>query len=407
MLTTTGQAQEETPYRFKGQLKSKNTGALIAYGSISVKNKPAGVASNDEGQFDFPVPAKYLNDSVVISAVGYKSYADALKNVVNKDFHTILLEDTTYSLDEVVVVNASAKEILVKVLEKLEENFPASPYEMDCFYRSTLVQDGRYAQLIEAAVRLYDRGYFYKNPVAAVDVMYNHVRKSNNYVKGAKWNEPFLTPHFIFGGNNFPRLYFKGLRDFMKQDFLEYSMETKYVNGELVHVVLADAKDSVTFLLPDTKLYVLARNHAVTRIDYTVDEAKFKYAGYNMPGYRAECEGFNATFLFREYKGRMFMHFLQVYNSASFHHQETGEFIANLVSKDEAIIQNVIALDSKKRSFRKPSGTDIPAMPYQPEFWKNYPMVHEIPVDAKMLNDLQGTIPLEAQFVANGAREKL
>jgi len=404
LVSIAAQAQEEVLYHFKGSLKSKSTGNSVPFASIFIKSSPLGVASNENGQFELPVPQKYTNDSVVISAIGYKSYISSLKSLMKKDFHNISLEDTTYVLNEVVVVDASAEAVLTKVLDKLNTTFPNDPYEMNCFYRSTLIENGKYAQLLEAEFTMYDKGFNRKRPHAAIDILYRKTRKSGNYIKGAKWDMPFIVPHYIFGYNNYARQLMT-MKEHIENDRYNYHLEKQYIDEDLIYVVTADAKNGLKMSIFDTKMYVNSKNYSIIRIDYSLDKDKLAYAGYNMAGYKAECKGFNATFLFKEFDGKMYMYYLRNYNSAAFYNKETNAFLTNIDSKDEAIIQDITPLNGKKRSFRKASTVFIPSMPYEPEFWKKSSIVNEIPFDPKMLKDLQETTSLETQFVNNGTRE--
>src|SRR5690606_13673196 len=107
------------------------------------------------------VPQQYLNDTLVISSIGYKSF-----NVVIAAFENgsdIFLEEDLEPLDEVVIYAdprpTTGNGIVVKAIEKLPNNLPEQSYLLKGFLRHKERNKKEYKWLIESAITLYDSSY--------------------------------------------------------------------------------------------------------------------------------------------------------------------------------------------------------------------------------------------------------
>ena len=107
------------------------------------------------------MPQQHLQDTLVISSIGYKSF-----KVVISEFENgadIFLEEDVASLDEVVIVAdprpTTGNGIVQKAIEKLPKNLPEQPYLQKGFLRHKERNKKEYKWLIESAITLYDSSY--------------------------------------------------------------------------------------------------------------------------------------------------------------------------------------------------------------------------------------------------------
>ncbi|MCG2431971.1 carboxypeptidase-like regulatory domain-containing protein [Aequorivita xiaoshiensis] len=133
----------------------------IESASVYIKNTTIGTISNSDGNFALKVPKEHLNDTLVISSIGYKSY-----NVVIESFENgsdIFLEEDVASLDEVVIVAdprpTTGNGIVQKAIERLPANLPEQAYLQKGFLRHKERNKKEYKWLIESAITLYDSSY--------------------------------------------------------------------------------------------------------------------------------------------------------------------------------------------------------------------------------------------------------
>ncbi len=157
LITVATFAQRE----LKGKVADFLTYQPIESASIYIKNTTTGSITNADGNFVLKVPQQYLNDTLVISSIGYKSY-----NVMVAEFENgsdIYLEEDVASLDEVVIVAdprpTTGNGIVQKAIEKLPSNLPEQAYLQKGFLRHKERNKKEYKWLIESAITLYDSSY--------------------------------------------------------------------------------------------------------------------------------------------------------------------------------------------------------------------------------------------------------
>ncbi len=129
--------------------------------SIYVKNTTIGTVSNADGRFVLQVPNEFVNDTLIISSIGYKSFKTPVGEFDNSV--EVYLEEDIASLDEILLVAenrpTTGNEIVVRAIEKLERNLPDSSYIQKGFLRHKERNKVEFKWLIESAITVYDSGY--------------------------------------------------------------------------------------------------------------------------------------------------------------------------------------------------------------------------------------------------------
>ena len=129
--------------------------------SIYVKNTTIGTVSNADGRFVLQVPNEFVNDTLIISSIGYKTYKVPVGEFDNSV--EVYLEEDVASLDEILLVAenrpTTGNEIVLRAIEKLELNLPDSSYIQKGFLRHKERNKVEFKWLIESAITVYDSGY--------------------------------------------------------------------------------------------------------------------------------------------------------------------------------------------------------------------------------------------------------
>jgi len=94
----------------------------------------------------------------VVSYLGYKNLIFPLKNFTKKK-NILKLEPSVIMLKEIVVTPGPAYNIIVKVLDNVEKNYPLEPNQMTGFYRESIKKRNSYVSLAEAIVKIYKAPY--------------------------------------------------------------------------------------------------------------------------------------------------------------------------------------------------------------------------------------------------------
>ncbi len=145
----------------KGKVADFLTFQPIESASVYIENTTIGSITNADGNFVLKVPQQHLQDTLVISSIGYKSYRVVISEFENGS--DIFLEEDVASLDEVVIVAdprpTTGNGIVQKAIEKLPKNLPEQAYLQKGFLRHKERNKKEYKWLIESAITLYDSSY--------------------------------------------------------------------------------------------------------------------------------------------------------------------------------------------------------------------------------------------------------
>jgi carboxypeptidase-like protein len=145
----------------KGKVVDFLTFQPIESASVYIENTTIGSITNADGNFILKVPQQHLQDTLVISSIGYKSFKVVISEFENGS--DIFLEEDVASLDEVVIVAdprpTTGNGIVQKAIEKLPKNLPEQPYLQKGFLRHKERNKKEYKWLIESAITLYDSSY--------------------------------------------------------------------------------------------------------------------------------------------------------------------------------------------------------------------------------------------------------
>lgn len=133
----------------------------IESASIYVQNTTIGTVSNADGKFVLVVPNEFVNDTLIVSSIGYKSFKISVAEFDNTV--EIYLEEDVASLDEVLLVAETrpktGNDIVLKALSKLSDNLPELPYLQKGFLRHKERNKKEFKWLIESAITLYDSSF--------------------------------------------------------------------------------------------------------------------------------------------------------------------------------------------------------------------------------------------------------
>lgn len=389
-----GYAQEEIILR--GILKAEANEEPILYGTIQLTgNDDKWAISNNLGKFELGLGKEDLNDTLVIRSIGYQNQLLPLNSIDPTVYQTIYIKDSILLLDEIIVLDLTPKEIVVKALENVEENTYSTPITMDCFYRQSIKEGEFFVKLNEAVLQAYDPSFSEKN---GVKVKYSQIRKSYDPRK-IKPN-PITPPASLFTDYNLVRNREK-IQSFIDNDYLTYELEgIVHFNENQLYLISAQAKDTVEQFVLDLKFYLKPKSFKIVRLDFDGGK-KLAYSPASMSGggsLRLSLNEFKGTYLFEEDEdGLMFMQYLQIQVGYEFINKQTDEFIEKYHENSELVVferQNNITT----RPPRRTKNFESMKMDYDQDFWNNFIHSQQIPKDANLLADLNRNTPLESQF---------
>ncbi len=115
----------------QGRIVNSNTQESIPYANIGFTNANVGTISNPDGSFSLYIPANLLNDSLLVSSMGFGSKHIPLQYLLTKKKITIFLDQRIVALTPVIV---STKREKLKTFELGNANFKGGVLQTDTLY---------------------------------------------------------------------------------------------------------------------------------------------------------------------------------------------------------------------------------------------------------------------------------
>jgi|DewCreStandDraft_4_1066084.scaffolds.fasta_scaffold89768_1 hypothetical protein len=374
-----------------GKITDAADGEPLPYASIGIKGKTISTISNLNGEFDFHVPPEYRNDILVISMMGYENYEAPIWAIESP--LTVRLHQHTTVLQEVVVKDSlTGGDILRIALSRIEQNFPMKPFLLEGFYRDVKKVADSYISLLEAAVKIYDEDYAEpRNKYKLRErVRLIEVRKSLGY------ESRFTT---FFDQDNL-------LEDLLLHNNIRYrQIEARepmfasmirepdsYYNGHEIFVVAHTDQ----YLL---RIFIDKKTYAIVHLAYETGSSN------EIIGKRgnliSKFAGLKKEIDFREVDGKMFLNYITMTSHVNWHDRKTDSlrfktelFQQLLINKVHSKTNERIATTEKMRNY----GLQYQDKPYNREFWDNYNIIKDTPLDRKIVEDLERFAPLHRQF---------
>jgi hypothetical protein len=370
----------------------KETNVSLGYASVGLKSVALGTISNEEGEFDFHMPVEYRNDVLVISMMGYKNFEAPVWSL-SESHQLIRMEKSPILLQEVVVTDTlRGQDILEIALSRIDDNYPMKPFLLDGFYRDIKKVGGTYISLLEAAVKIYDENY--EEPRNKYR-LHEHVKLVE--VRQSLGYESRFTAYF--DQDNL-------LEDLLLQNNIRYR---HFEDGEEVFSKMVREKNSY---YDDREVYVVSYNGEyymklfIDMQDFSIIHFEFEQ-GFkdDFLGKRQDLVSKFASIKkkidYRKFQGKMYPSFMSMTSKINWYDSETNELKFETELFQQLLINHInphakerIRSTEKMRNY----GLQFQDQPYNKEFWENYNVIKDTPLDVAVLRDLEKHGPLKAQF---------
>lgn len=353
-------------------------GISIPFAAISIPVKNIGTTSTEEGQFYLSLKPNNLQDTLVISSMGFKSYKIKIGDFIKRKINKIILEDAVTALATVQIMNA--KEFIINALKQAKSTFVSDSHQLNLVYRRTNVEQDVSKFFVEHYMSIV-----YKGPKSYIKSMQvNQARKSADYriVKNPQWNHAAV---YMMDLNPL-KDYYTPIR---KMDWKKIG-DTTY-DGEDV-IIFEGTKENVDNVgnIMTTTLYIGYETNNIYKVESSVGKCVYQYA--------KNSEGkLYLSYHKREYGGR---------NKISPLEQKLLKFKSPYVKhayRHEAIVLGVIT-DKKEFTAKgfEEFDKDISKieLPYNSEFWSNLSLPPDTEFYKKIKRELESNygVPLETQF---------
>lgn len=453
-ITSSLFAQEIT---ISGKILSSKDSQPICYASIGIANSYIGTISNDSGDFQLKLSTNYSQDTITVSAIGYKSQRITIPEFHQSTKQIIYLQTHTYSLNEVIVTNnkLSAKDILRACIKNIPKNYPTRKFSYEVFMREAGILDSTYAILTESVANVVDYGY--RSNIKKNKFQLLEFRKSNdkrNFNWRTSLNEWLYEKNGLYECVKNDRLkikkrnnkietfeYYKSHESdpyrFLSEEFLrqiDANIDSlSYYNNQLVYCISYKAKkhklstDCIGQIIIEksNKALLEIRSRAYINKDRLRSIKKAdgspKYTENQITG-RANMgfNNLNYTKLILKYKKqnkKYYLSYIRVQhngtnsigtfsgsNNVKKSHQ--SNWTSGMLYQDNELFVTKIHEKPIKIKWRKKMDRSKELykheLPYNKSFWGSYTTIVRNPLSKKMASDLNHEQNLENQFIENG-----
>lgn len=378
-----------------GRVLDKESKEPLPYASIGLKGHPFGTVTNSLGEFDFHIPPILIDQTMVISMVGYINYTAEVSVLLKDDINQILLERSNTVLTELVVADSlSGGDILQISIRRMAGNYPARPYLVEGFYRDIKKVADRYISLLEAAIKIYDEDFREPRNKAKLRerVQLIEVRRSLGYSNRFTnyFDEDNLLEEVLLHNNIRYRTF---PEEEVFYNHLKRDPNTFY-DGREVYVVIHN-EDYKLKLFIDRKTFGILHMEYETSIVQPITKKR---------GLVSKFVGLKKTIDYKYYHDKLYLNYIEVLSKINWYDLHTDSLSFETELSQHLLVNHIypetherIPITSKMRRY----GLQYQDLPYNKAFWDKYNVIKQSPLDARIISDLEREHSLEEQFEKN------
>jgi hypothetical protein len=324
--------------------------------------------------FEFFIPTHFSSDSLLITYMGYRNFSAAISTLESgRDFY---LEEATITLKEVVVDGRelSAKDIVRKALENIEQNYAVTPFILRGFYRSTLMRDDKYLSVLEAALKIHDPGY------AALPKHFSGIQEQIEVEAIRKTPEidlkdlngshdaNMLKEMLAINNVKYRNVVFDG------RPHWKYTLDTLTVyNNHPVYVIRSGT--NWTF-----KLYIDTETFAVYKVAVDVRDFKPWNPVKVSDSVNRQLTRFVKTVEFRTVNNKLYLNYINYREELVYTSAITKKPLYTAVFHQDVSVNEVMpsSIPNAAKLLDNYKPLDDQVTPYDAEFWKSYNIIKEL-----------------------------
>ena len=298
-----------------------------------------------------------------------------------------MLRDVTVNSSEPTI-----EHILFKAVDNLLHNssYPNSDFKLEGFYREIHKSKNKTFSVVEAAFNVYDSSC--THALQNIDILEFRKILSTDQAHDKLYNHNNLL--MLLGlSTNFvvlARLGLKAGKTTWAIGKRPYEIEDKLTYHEKRVYIISHVNDQVCL-----KLVINADNFSILKSEYHSKQPATDYDSYFWK-YRdgnSRC-GFYEThqvYEYREYQGKMYPHNFLRRDYAKCINQKTGVAESEDIGSYQALFSNIVLHSPPVRfeKMKKSDGMGELNYEYHPEFWENYNIIKEMPLDETIERELE------------------
>lgn len=395
-----------------GTIKNATTKENLEYASVSVLNKPIGTISNGAGAFTFHLDNQFLNDTLVISSLGFLPLKKQISEIINLYSAIYELTPTEINLTEFLVTGLTATEIVKKAMQNIPKNYPENPFLLKGFYRHFRNENNQCVDLIEMALIIEDKDYSapYKVKIESKEKYIKRYQESpvteNIYVEQFRRsfnNQNFYKEYFF--NNNMIVEMLRNNRVKYRNFGLDTNITNYYFAGQLIEnekniFIISTEKEG------GAKIYIDSKTFAIIKLENYVPWSGHYLFQKKVANYEKALErerSMRITLEFQELNNKMYLKYLNYAWSYEIYSEEKQKTVVVFDINNLLVINEIIEMPKKSdfkgaKKMRNNQRLENFSCEYKEDFWDNYNLIKSNAIDDKYIRDLEQHAPLKKQF---------
>lgn len=170
-----------------GKVEDASSGYPLPFASVALMNSSFSNVANSEGEFSLKIPQENMNDSLLVSCLGYRNLKVAVADFIGKRNRRIKLEPTALDIRSITVRSDDAAELFKSAFSSryIKKNYPSEAAGMSGFYRETIRKGSKYISLSEVVVDIMKQPY--TSLIGDNIAIYKGRGNTNRNVSDGKW----------------------------------------------------------------------------------------------------------------------------------------------------------------------------------------------------------------------------
>lgn len=141
-----------------GTILDDASGEPLPFATIGLKNIGKGTVTNTGGGFGLKIAPDYLNDTLLVSYLGYMGREIPVMQALGNNF-TIRMTREFISIPEIIIRTQVPQEIIYKSYSAISRNYGSSPALLTGFYREGVMKKQELQTYSEAIISIYKSAY--------------------------------------------------------------------------------------------------------------------------------------------------------------------------------------------------------------------------------------------------------
>lgn len=322
----------------------------IVFASVFIKGTNIGTVTNAEGKFLIKIPAEYINDSLGISSLGYKTLHVSSKQL-SSTLNRFELENDVVPLNEVIVRDKNPLSLISAALWAIPINYADKPVMMTAFYREFIKKNRNYVSVGEAVLNVYKASYSSHFNSDRVSIFKG--RKSQAVRKMDTLLVKFLGGPLVVSFLD----VVKNPGDLLSRDMLDnYNFHLAGIvmmDGRQTYEIQFDQKDTVSYPLFKGSMFLDAKSLAFAALKFEISPKKIANAAQYLiskkpAGLRAQLESAHYFVKYRKIGNTWYLNYVRLEDQFRFKWQKRL-FHSNYTFLSEAAITGISQKNVQKQ----------------------------------------------------------